>query len=202
MNLPAFERRLSNRQRTLIARTLPRLREGVHLANVLNQIETATQWYWFDESKTHSAARKQMVSDLAQVALRAQELTRALNSMAFDSCYALRARLEGELDPENARISQIRYYVERLQSAAQSLISRGRPRELALQEYAGMLVSIYEDAIGTKPRRRYNSFRVGREEHIPFFAACMAAAGVVDYPAFIIRQAIGGRVPQGTRRRD
>jgi hypothetical protein len=198
MNLPAFERRLSNRHRKLIAQTLPRLREGVQLADVLDNIESATQWYWFYESKSQPAARKQVVSDLAQVALRAQELTRALNSMAFESCYVLRTRLEGELDREHARISQVRYYIERLQSAAQSFISRGRPREVALQEYAGMLVSIYEDAIGTKPRRRYNSSRVGREEHIAFFAACMAAAGIVDYPPFIIRQAIRDRGPQKT----
>jgi hypothetical protein len=67
--------------------------------------------------------------------------------------------------------------------------SSGRPRDEVLIVYLVNLASIYEDATGTKARRRYNSYRrnQGKAERLPFFAACMTAAGVAKYPSGTIR---------------
>ena len=79
-----------------------------------------------------------------------------------------------------------------LQVAARNFEPRGRPRERALFDYALSLALIYENATGIEPRRRYNHYRQnqGEAEHLPFFAACMTAAGVAKYPSRIIRQAL------------
>jgi hypothetical protein len=87
-------------------------------------------------------------------------------------------------------LEQLGYGIDLLRVVARNFDPRGRPRRLALYIYVEDLVLIYANAIGSKPRRRYNDCRPGEAEQLPFFAACMAAAGVDKYPSRIIRQVI------------
>lgn len=211
MTLQGYERRLSDRDRKRIARTLRPLRDGVNLTEALDEVETVTQWYWLDYQRRR-LSRKEIANELVEIAKCADQLLCAVALIKRDGWFELNSQLQsaqrqreldrmgawqrdllgGELDIKRAGLAEFVAYTECLRSAARNFDPRGRPREIGLSRYAVELALIYEDATGTKPRRRYNSYRrhPGEAEHLPFFAACMNAAGVTKYPARIIRQAL------------
>ena len=187
-----FHCQLSNRDRDRIARTLPSLRDDVQLTDVLREINHHVRAYQAFDAVCHTEYYKKLIAtDLAQVAELAEKMLRVLHVMRQDSCIALQRRMQKRLGHGRlGKFEQLISFITCLHSAADSYRLRGRPRKITLDLYARALVSIYIRATGTKPRRRYNRHQVGREEHIPYFAACMAAAGVHEYPTFIIRRAI------------
>jgi hypothetical protein len=192
MRLEEFERRVSHRDRERIARTLPPpVRKSVKLAVLLDNIEFVIQDYWLRIGcEFQPASRKQIASELSQLAQHAQELLGFLDSLSHEAVHALTIHFAGGLRSQHSRFFRIWHLIRCLHTAAQDFNPKGRPRQVALQIYAAQLVLVWEEATGIKVRRRYNCSRVGRQEHIPFFAECMAVAGVPKYPSFIIRQAI------------
>lgn len=188
---PLWNRPLSDRDGKRIARTLCPLRDGVDLAKVLDDIERCTQWYCYCREPGHiygRESRKQIASKFVQIAECADQFLHALDSLGKDGNFQLGLRLRGGRKLVSLR--RFRYSVECLRSAAVNFDPRGRPRDDILSIYVAELVTIYTDATGTKARRRYNRYRrnQGQAERLPFFAACMAAAGVAKYPTRIIRQ--------------
>jgi hypothetical protein len=188
---PSWDRRLSGRDRKRIARTLSPLRDGVDLAKVLDDIERHMQWYCYCREPDHiygRESRKQIASKFVQIAECADQLLHAIDSLGKDGHLQLRLRLGGGRKLVSLR--RFRYYMECLRSAVVNFDPRGRPRDDILSIYVAELVMIYADATGTRARRQYNRYRrnQGEAERLPFFAACMAAAGVAKYPTRIIRQ--------------
>lgn len=211
MTLQGYERRLSHRDRKRIGRTLRPLRDGVNLTEALDDVEAVTQWYWLElEYQRRRLPRKEIANELVEISKCAGQLLGAVNLIKRDGWFELNSQLQsaqrqseldrmgaprGDLpgvDIERASLAEVVAYTECLRSAARNFDPRGRPREIVLSVFAAQLALIYEDATGTKPRRRYNGCRQhqGEAEHLPFFAACMTAAGVTKYPARIIRQAL------------
>ncbi len=243
---PTLEHCVSDRDCNRIASTLRPLHDGIDMACVLNKIEMATRIYCWEvqyENKVRQSG-KEMRNNLLRVAECAEQFLLAIDSLAAEAQFQLKARfeakahdaamemsnLEGDLiaffaryrtmittansrDDEivkkvvrmlvdsiirMVRLEQLRYSgldqfcysICLLRDAARNFDPRGRPRRFALYSYVTALVVIYVGARGSKPRRRYNSSRPGKAEHLPFFAACLSAAGLNKYPSRIIRRAI------------
>jgi hypothetical protein len=166
------------------------LLESVKRDHVLDKIDAGVRMYWMENDwLPQRASRKQIAGELAQIARSALRLWESMYFIRYEAFAALSAQLEKRHN-SNINVANLCRDIKCLRSAAATYSPRGRPRKTAQQLYADRLVRIYIDATGTKPRRLYNSSRVGREERSPFFAACMAAVGIARYPAFIIRQAI------------
>lgn len=77
MTRQGYERRLSERDRKRIIRTLPLREEGCDLATLLARVEYATQEYWAQTEEERTPT--QIASDLAQVKECATRLLRAID---------------------------------------------------------------------------------------------------------------------------
>lgn len=196
MNVP----RLRDRDRRRIAGTLPPLRNGVDLTDVLKIIEMARNAYWddVDFEKKYGLLVPKLCSktwrDFLRVRSCAVNLLGAIESLGVNSRDKLEALLRKASIPEKTCPALVDFesYIALIGHAAQSFRPAGRPRKFALYTYAAILAFIYANATGSKPRRRYNDYKRYEDgaEQLPFFAACMTAAGVAKYPARIIRQVL------------
>ena len=146
------------------------------------------------EPKAHHEAlateRSDLVSDIRTFAAAYPELARTTANSREDKILEKLVRMFVDTVGRMVSLEQLGYGIDLLRVVARNFDPRGRPRRLALYIYVEDLVLIYANAIGSKPRRRYNDCRPGEAEQLPFFAACMAAAGVDKYPSRIIRQVI------------
>ena len=146
------------------------------------------------EPKAHHEAlakeRSNLASDISDFAAAYPELARTTANSREDKILEKVVRMFVDTVGRMVSWEQLRYGIDLLRAVARNFDPRGRPRHLALYIYVEDLVLIYANAIGSKPRRRYNVCRPGEAEQLPFFAACMTAAGVDKYPSRIIRQVI------------
>lgn len=200
MTLQGYERRLSERDRKRIARTLHPLRDGVNRAVVLAEIESATQRYWADAENEESGQISPWGYFYSETWREFQHIANCATNI-LETIDSLGAHREDKLQDLLQRahmcettypsLLEVKKQIGYLRSAAKSFRPRGRRRSHLLLEYATHLALIYADATGARPRRVYNKSRLhqGEAEHLPFFAACMAAANV-KYCPFIIRRAL------------
>ena len=192
---------LSDRERRRIAHTLPPLRNGVDLADVLATIELERELYWRNannEGRNAPWLWPKLCSgtwrDFHNVANCALNLLNAIDSLGVDGQNKLEALLQRDHIRGTTYLSLVECenHIARIGCAANTFRPRGRPSEFALYIFAVELAFVYETVTGARPRRRYNDCKQYEDgaEQLPFFAACMAAAGVAKYPTRIIRKAL------------